>query len=115
MVDRGDGLLACILSGHGDWEALDDAALAMALETELAMPETSIWHKVIREKRATFSAVPGMHRPDFKTENPACSWPATIPGLTTRPRWKAPCGAVSGQHDQLPSSSSNDRGIHHRH
>lgn len=89
MVDRGDGLLACVLSGHGDWEALDDAALAIALEIELAMPETSIWHKVIREKRATFSAVPGMHRPDFKTENPRLllagdytwtDYPATLEG-----------------------------------
>ena len=49
----------------------------------------SIWHKVIREKRATFSAVPGMHRPDFKTENPRLllagdytwtDYPATLEG-----------------------------------
>lgn len=89
IVDRGDGLLACVLSGHGDWEALDDAALAFALETELAMPETSSWHKVIREKRATFSATAGLQRPTFRTEDPRiflagdytwADYPATLEG-----------------------------------
>lgn len=67
IVDRGDGLLGCVLSGHGAWEALDDDALAAALEAELAFGEPSVWRKVIREKRATFSAQPGIHRPDGRT------------------------------------------------
>ena len=67
VVDRGNGLLGCALSGHGDWETLDDVALATALETELALPERSTWQKVIREKRATFACRPALHRPDYRT------------------------------------------------
>lgn len=67
VVDRGDGLLACVLSGHGDWERLDDATLATTLEAELAMPEPAVWHKVIREKRATFACHPGLQRPGAAT------------------------------------------------
>ena len=37
-VDRGDGLIGCVLSGHGDWEALDDEELAAALQAELPAP-----------------------------------------------------------------------------
>ena len=63
VVDRGNGLLACVLSGHGEWEKLDDSALAAALEDELAIAEKARWHKVIREKRATFSCRPDLARP----------------------------------------------------
>lgn len=89
IVDRGQGILACVLSGHGDWEKLDDAALAAALDEELGCPNPTGWHKVIREKRATFSAIPGLHRPDFKTSNPRlflagdytwADYPATLEG-----------------------------------
>ena len=89
VVDRGQGVLACVLSGHGAWEELDDAALAAGLDAELGLPNPTGWHKVIREKRATFSAIPGLHRPDFKTSNPRLllagdsSWadyPATLEG-----------------------------------
>lgn len=67
VVDRGNGLLACILSGHGDWEKLDDQALANALQDELGAPEKTLWHRSIREKRATFSARPGIARPSCHT------------------------------------------------
>ncbi len=89
VVNRGDGLLACVLSAHGDWEKLGDAALAAALERELAMPAASVWRKVIREKRATISAVPGLRRPAFRTSNPRlflagdytwADYPATLEG-----------------------------------
>ncbi|MFH1987368.1 MAG: hydroxysqualene dehydroxylase HpnE [Pseudomonadota bacterium] len=89
IVDRGQGMLACVLSGHGDWEKLDDAALAATLDNELGWPNPTGWHKVIREKRATFSAIPGLHRPDFKTSNPRlflagdytwADYPATLEG-----------------------------------
>ncbi len=63
VVDRGNGLLACVLSGHGDWEACTDDALATRLAAELASPEAPVWHKVIREKRATFCCRPGLPRP----------------------------------------------------
>lgn len=64
VVDRGNGLLACILSGHGDWEMYDDAALSRVLDRELQIDAPLLGASVIREKRATFSATPGLHRPD---------------------------------------------------
>ncbi|MBF1163824.1 MAG: FAD-dependent oxidoreductase [Dechloromonas agitata] len=89
VVDRGNGLLACVLSGHGAWEALPDEALAAALHGELGLAEPFLWHKVIREKRATFSAHPGLHRPDSRTTHPRvflagdytwADYPATLEG-----------------------------------
>ena len=89
VVDRGQGVLACVLSGHGDWEKLDDVALAATLDQELGWPNSTGWQKVIREKRATFAAIPGLHRPDFKTSNPRlflagdytwADYPATLEG-----------------------------------
>ena len=70
VVDRGNGLLACVVSGHGDWEALPDDELAATLAGELDQGEAAVWHKVIREKRATFSARPGILRPAWKTSHP---------------------------------------------
>lgn len=67
VVDRSNGLLACVLSGHGEWESLEDTALAASLQNELGFPEKANWHKVIREKRATFAARPGLRRPACST------------------------------------------------
>ncbi|MDP3638916.1 MAG: hydroxysqualene dehydroxylase HpnE [Azonexus sp.] len=69
VVDRSNGLLACVLSGHGKWEELDDEDLAGSLEAELAVSEKAVWHKVVREKRATFSAQPALLRPNCTTSN----------------------------------------------
>lgn len=89
VVDRGQGLLACVLSGHGDWEALPDEELAAVLRDELDMDEPPAWQRVIREKRATFSARPAMQRPDFRTSHPRivlagdytwADYPATLEG-----------------------------------
>jgi squalene-associated FAD-dependent desaturase len=66
VVDRGDGLLAFVLSGHGDWEALDDSALARQLADELDLGQELGWHRVIHEKRATFSCRPNLPRPPAK-------------------------------------------------
>lgn len=66
VVDRGNGLLACVLSGHGDWEACDDAALARALDAELRIGAPLLGASTIREKRATFAATPGLHRPSLQ-------------------------------------------------
>lgn len=63
VVDRGDGLLACILSGRGAWEEVGDAALAQRLAEELNLGAAPEWQRVIREKRATFSARPNLPRP----------------------------------------------------
>ena len=89
VIDRSNGLLACVLSGHGEWVALDDVTLAASLEDELGFAEKSAWQKVIREKRATFSAQPGLLRPDCTTSNPQlflagdytwADYPATLEG-----------------------------------
>jgi squalene-associated FAD-dependent desaturase len=89
VVDRGNGLLACVLSGHGDWEALPDDELAATLAGELDLGEAVVWHRVIREKRATFSARPGILRPAWKTSHPRiflagdytwADYPATLEG-----------------------------------
>lgn len=89
VVDRGNGLLACVLSGHGDWEDLDDTALVAALHEELALGASAGWHRIIREKRATFCCRPGLHRPGCATENPHlflagdytwAEYPATLEG-----------------------------------
>ena len=89
VVDRGNGLLACVLSGHGDWEGLDNEALSAALVGELAIPDEVIWQKVIREQRATFSALPGLRRPGCATAHPRLflagdytwsDYPATLEG-----------------------------------
>ncbi len=89
VVDRGDGLLACVLSGHGEWEKLSDADLAAELESELGYAEKAVWYQVVREKRATFSAQPGLHRPGCVTSQPGlflagdytwADYPATLEG-----------------------------------
>jgi squalene-associated FAD-dependent desaturase len=89
VVDRNNGLLACVLSGHGEWEALDDAQLAAALHEELNIAETPQWQKVVREKRATFSGRPQLFRPACQTSNPRlflagdytwADFPATLEG-----------------------------------
>ena len=63
VIDRGNGLLACIQSGHGAWEEADDMTLAARLSAELGIAEAPRWQGVIREKRATFSCRPGLSRP----------------------------------------------------
>ena len=91
VVDRGDGLLACVLSGHGDWEALADSRTrrrTVRRNSPCTGPAT--WHKVIREKRATFACRPGIARPDLASPDIRAScWPATTLGPTTRQRSKA--------------------------
>lgn len=82
-------MIGCVLSGHGDWEALADDELAAALQGELPAPGPVLWHKVIREKRATFACQPGLARPDWRTGDPRivlagdhtwAEYPATLEG-----------------------------------
>ncbi|MBK8890916.1 MAG: FAD-dependent oxidoreductase [Dechloromonas sp.] len=88
-VDRGDGLIGCVLSGHGDWEALTDEELAATLQAELPASGPATWQRVIREKRATFSCQPGIPRPACVTSHPRvllagdytwADYPATLEG-----------------------------------
>ena len=66
VVDRGQGLLACVLSGQGAWNELADDDLVIALSTELQASgltsKAPHWHRVIREHRATFSCTPNLER-----------------------------------------------------
>ncbi len=89
VVDRGCGLLACIHSGHGPWETLHDTTLAETLHGELGLTSPPLWHKVIREKRATFSCTPDLARPLHATAHPDvwqagdytwAPYPATLEG-----------------------------------
>ncbi|MGB7502184.1 MAG: hydroxysqualene dehydroxylase HpnE [Azonexus sp.] len=108
VVDHGNGLLACVLSGHGDWESLDDDALAAALQQELAIPEKAGWCKVIREKRATFSCRPGIPRPPCTTAHPYvllagdytwADYPATLEGAVRSGR-RAAHVLLQNRHNQ---------------
>lgn len=69
-VDRGDGLVAVVLSGHGAWEDIADADLANSLHGKLGLHHRPTWYAVIREKRATFSCRPGLHRATVRTRHP---------------------------------------------
>lgn len=65
LVDRGQGVLAASLSGHGAWEQCSDAELAQALHAEISAvigPYPLPPWRVIREKRATFACTPNLPR-----------------------------------------------------
>ena len=69
-IDRGNGLIACVLSGHGVWEECSDEQLAAQLCDELALAAAPLWHGVVREKRATISCRPNLARPGAATAHP---------------------------------------------
>jgi len=90
----GHGIAACVLSGEGPWNSLDNEALAATLHRELqdtlgrTLP-TPLWHQVIRERRATFSCRPGLFRPTPDTpvrglwlagDHVCADYPATLEG-----------------------------------
>lgn len=99
VFDRGalggqPGLLACILSAHGPWEALSATALAKALHQELGTAlgrplPPPLWQRSIREARATFACTPDLRRPPNATalkglwlagDYTAGDYPATLEG-----------------------------------
>lgn len=98
VFDRGQlcgqkGLIAVIVSAEGKHQKItqDDLALRIARELSHAFPELPkpLWHKVIAEKRATFSCVANLARPSNKTLQPKlflagdytyADYPATIEG-----------------------------------
>ena len=66
-----NGLIAVVISGSGRHQSLTHEQLALQVADELKqvfpdMPK-SLWHKVIAEKRATFSCTPNLVRPNNKT------------------------------------------------
>ena len=75
--DRGQlcgqkGLISVIVSAGGRHQELDHDELALNVAKELhqSFPqlEKPLWHKVIAEKRATFSCIPNLKRPSYLTE-----------------------------------------------
>jgi hydroxysqualene dehydroxylase len=98
VFDRGilcnqHGLMAVIISAEGIHQKLtqDELALQVAKELQAAFPQLKkpLWHKVIAEKRATFSCSVNLPRPAHVTPYPRlylagdytfADYPATIEG-----------------------------------
>jgi hydroxysqualene dehydroxylase len=98
VFDRGvlcgqNGLMAVIISAVGEHQTLTQDALALKVAQELhdAFPYLTkpLWHKVIAEKRATFSCSVSLPRPSHVTPYPNlylagdytyADYPATIEG-----------------------------------
>ncbi len=96
LFDRGqlcgqDGLIGVVISASGVHQELAHDELARAVHAELAGYFPGLgdprWHQVIAEKRATFSCIPGLLRPDNVTpiaglylagDYTASDYPATI-------------------------------------
>lgn len=96
LFDRGqlcgqDGLIGVVISAGGAHQELGHDDLARAVHAELAENFPGLgeprWHRVIAEKRATFSCTPGLLRPDNITQvaglylagdYTASEYPATI-------------------------------------
>lgn len=98
LFDRGQiagqhGLIAVVISAEGRHQALEQDMLAekvmQELHQQLGISETPLWHKVIAEKRATFSCEVNLSRPAHKTpvqnlllagDFTAGDYPATLEG-----------------------------------
>ena len=102
VVDRGQldantpGLLAHVLSTHGEWEEHSAEALCTALDRQmrtgipsLATAAAPLKTWIIREQRATFQCAPGLNRPTSTTALPGLilagdyvlnDYPATLEG-----------------------------------
>lgn len=87
-------ILAFVLSADGRWNKHDNNALIDVLHDELEqtlgkrLPRPT-WHRVIRERRATFSCRPNLPRPSFRTplaglwlagDYVCADYPATLEG-----------------------------------
>jgi squalene-associated FAD-dependent desaturase len=98
LFDRGQiakqhGLIAAVISAEGIHQDLSQEQLVqkvtLELQQQLGIGETPLWHKVIAEKRATFSCEVNLSRPIHKTSIPnlllagdftAGDYPATLEG-----------------------------------
>ena len=79
IFDRGalcsqTGLMSVVISAEGQHQDLTQTQLAETIVQELAIafPELPppLWHKVIAEKRATFSCTTALKRPTIETAIP---------------------------------------------
>ena len=93
FFDRGDGLIAAVISAEGEHVGLAQAELASRIHAEARnivhdLPPP-LWQKVIHEKHATFSCDVDVRRPEQTTSVPnlylagdytAGNYPATLEG-----------------------------------
>lgn len=98
LFDKGQiagqrGLIAAVISAQGKHQKLKHELLAQKVAQELCeqlgIREAPVWHKVIAEKRATFSCETSLPRPAHTTQMPnvllagdytAGKYPATLEG-----------------------------------
>ena len=93
LLSKQPGLMAVIISAEGTHQKLthDELVLKVAQELHTAFPQLlkPLWHKVIAEKRATFSCTPNLYRPAQTTayanlflagDYTYANYPATIEG-----------------------------------
>ncbi len=98
LFDKGQisgqqGLLAAVISAEGIHQEIDQERLAQKVVQELrgqiGITEAPLWHKVIAEKRATFSCEPNISRPVYTTplqniflagDYTKCDYPSTLEG-----------------------------------
>ncbi len=98
LFDKGQisgqrGLIAAVISAQGKHQNLKHELLAQKVAQELCeqlgIREAPVWHKVIAEKRATFSCETNLLRPAHTTQMPnvllagdytAGKYPATLEG-----------------------------------
>ncbi|MDR1849942.1 MAG: hydroxysqualene dehydroxylase HpnE [Zoogloeaceae bacterium] len=92
LIDRGNGLIAAVLSGSGDWEPLSREAIADQLHQEIGTitgAHECPPYTFLLEKRATFAALPGLTRCPQQTPWPGlflagdycwADYPATLEG-----------------------------------
>jgi squalene-associated FAD-dependent desaturase len=122
VFDRGQlggapGLMAFVLSAQGEWERRDSGQLLAALHGELEQAlaiklAPPLWHRLIRERRATFSCRADLPRPAAATALPGlwlagdyccADYPATLEGAV-RSGIAAAAGAL-----QAPPPARRDR------
>ena len=98
LFDKGQiagqhGLIAAVISAEGLHQELEHAQFAQKvvqeLRVQLGIKEAPLWHRVIAEKRATFSCEPNLPRPAHTTllanlllagDYTAGDYPATLEG-----------------------------------
>ena len=93
LIDRGEGIIATVISAEGKHLSLPQSELASKVHEEIekivpGLPPP-LWQKVITEKHATFSCTVDVERPEQKTALPglylagdytAGRYPATLEG-----------------------------------
>jgi squalene-associated FAD-dependent desaturase len=123
VFDRGQlcgtpGLMAFVLSASGGWEKENSGQLLAALHGELEQAlgrplPPPLWHRLIRERRATFSCRPGLPRPAAATtlsglwlagDYCCANYPATLEGAV-----RSGVAAARGALQCLPASSQAER------